>query len=316
MRLAVLTLAAAAVPLAAGVTADAALFAGSSPAVNRFDAGTTDPSAAFLLNGFDASGIAIDTDLSRTDNAFGATLISPQYVVVANHFIPNNVSFRGSDGVVRSYGVTATRARLTTTFTATPGGPQMTQPSDVVLAKLSAPVDAAIRPLAILTGDSIDQFTNLPIFAFGQSNQAGTNRIDEVFTTAFDGGGGAIDSPTYVVGYDFDGPANGGTGGTGDTEIGLFNGDSGNPAVATLGGELAFIGEHFGVDATDAPSADQNYTSSSSFLALYEDQIQAVLSADNQPAARFVSVPEPAALSAALAAAALLARRRRACRDG
>ena len=314
VRSAVLTVSAAAVLLAASVGADAALFAGSSPAVNRFAAGTTDANPDFLLSGFDASGIAVDTDLGSTGNSFGATLISPQYVVLANHFQSNSATFRGSDGVLRTYGITADRTRLTTDFTVA-GGPVMTLPSDVILARLDAPVDASITPLPILTGNTIDQFTNLPVVAFGQNNQAGTNLIDAVSTAAFDGGGGAIDSPTYVVNYDFDTPQNLGTNGTGATEIGLASGDSGNPVVAVVNGEIVFIGANFGVDAEGTPSSDQNYTSSSSFLALYEGQIQDALSAAGQPAARFVSVPEPGALAlTALSAAALLGRRRRAAR--
>ena len=279
----------------------AAVFATPNPATqNRFLPGTTTPNPGFLLSGFsNLSGVAVDLS-SDVNNPRGATLIAPNYYLAEAHFATQNPEFMGSDGVIRSY-TTAETFVLTTTFVDNNGVTQ-TRPSDVFIGRLdSSPTADGVATLPIIDGDSFDSFTGLRVFAVGQDNVAGTNIIQQDLTgLAFNPDPGSTLAPTFVAGFDFDTPANGGRGGTGGDEIGLTPGDSSNPQLADIGGELALIGGHFGIDASQDADGNfdftANYGSFSSLAAAYLDQINAIVGQGGQ-SVRVVAVPEPASLA-------------------
>lgn len=289
-----------------GSVASAAIFDSFDPARhNRFSGGTT-PNPTFLLDESQLSG-------------FGgrAALISPRHFITAAHTVgsltlPVTATFRGIDGMVRSY--TSTSAQdLTTTFINNAGMIQ-TAPSDVRVYTL-APEDIVapeVRPVAIALGSPGD-FIGRELFVLGQNNQAGRNVIDAVGIASFDGG----DRPTVNTLFNFDTAENGGTGGLGADEIGLVSGDSGFQSLIVINGEVALLGANFGITSAPDAAARRQFGSLSSLVSPYLDQLNAIVTADGQTL-RTISVvtaiPEPGMAIALLPVAAVILFRRRAIR--
>ena len=308
-------LALAAALVLAPAAADAAVFAQRNPATqDRFLSGTTTPNPTFILNGLpNLSGVAVDQSGPGATPPRGATLIAPNYYLTAAHFTTQNPEFLGSDGVVRSY-ATAETFTLTTTFTDAEGVTR-TRDSDVRIGRLAtSPTADGVATLPIAVG-TFDDLANRSVFAVGQDNVAGTNVVQRNLTgLASDPDPGSTFTPTFVAGFDFDTPSNGGVGGTRGDEIGLTPGDSSNAQLITLNGELALIGAHFGIDAPQDSSGNfdfsANYASFSSFASRYVSQIEGVVGGTGQ-SIRTVAVPEPASLSLLAATGLSLLRRRR-----
>ena len=294
---------AALIASAAAASARAAVFAGDSPTVNRFLAGTSDPNPAFLLAGYDVSGVAVNTDFSGNTNNVGGALIAPQYVVFANHAPIGSLTFRGSGGGLFTYTI-GSSTRLDT-FDPNDG---TTTPGDVRVGHLTQAVDSSITPLPIITGDP-SQFAGLLINAFSGNNRAGTNLVDGAVINRF---GDGDPSPTATVVYDWDTPPYPVDDSTGATEEGLTGGDSGNALVAVVGGRLGLVGNNYGVanilPGTNPKIPEGIYQSSSTLLSYYLPQLQAAAA----NGITTVAVPEPATAGCVLLfGLALSARRRR-----
>lgn len=268
---------------------------------NRYLSGTT-PNPSFLLDEADLSGLG-----GR------AALISPRHFITAAHTVgslalPFTATFRGSDGMVRSY--TSTMAQdLTTTFI-NELGMIVTAPSDVRVYTLSPEdiVAPEITPLAIALGSPGD-FIGRELFAFGQNNQAGRNVIDAIGIAAFDGG----NRPTINTVFSFDTVINGGSGGLGGDEIGLIGGDSGFQSLIVVDGEVALLGANFGISNPAAIAARNQYDSFSSLLSPYFAQLNAIVTADGQTlrTVSVIAVPEPGMAIALIPVALMLFVRRR-----
>jgi len=146
-----------------------------------------------------------------------------------------------------------------------------------------------------VTGNPID-LLGREIFSFGQNDQAGTNLVDVVGLATF-----ANDArPTLVAGFDFDTDTNGGTNATRD-EIGLEGGDSGQPMLLSINGQLGLIGANFGIDTSNGltPGNRGNYSSFASFLTIYQDQINAFVGADGYAVGTLglTPIPEPSSVA-------------------
>ncbi len=262
----------------------------------------TDPNPAFLLDEADLSGLG-----GR------AALITPRHFITAAHTVgvppsPYTATFRGSDGVLRSY-TTAVFTDLSTTYVNGMDA-TITADSDIRVYTLDPMnvVAPEITPMAIALGSPSD-FIGRELFALGQNNQAGRNVIDSVEVAILDRFG----RPTINTVFSFDTAGNMGSGGLGGDEIGLVGGDSGYQSLIEIDGQIALLGAHFGIsNATDAANRRQ-YDSFSSLLSPYLSQLEAIVTADGQSlrTISIVAVPEPSAVFAVVAIVGIIGFRQR-----
>ncbi len=284
------------------------------------DAPVANSSSAFVGAGLDLSGVG-----NRTNGNWGVTLVSLQHFVTANHvglYAPGEqVRFLGSDGVLRAYTVAVDasgavrQTRLTTTFSDTPGGPTRTLPSDILVVTLAAPIPATDRvtPLAVAANTAP---VGTPLLAYTQNANYGSDTRQLGTNVASDSGLGSFDTtkekptPTYeataVIGYEYNRSRAG--------DVALTDGDSGGALLTREGNTAVLLGTHYGI-SFDPADPNSVYTSYSTDLASYLDQLSSIVAADGQ-ALRVVPVPEPGSvgLVAAGALGALGAVRRRAAR--
>lgn len=295
------------------VSASAAIFAGVDDGTrSRFLGGAApvlnSPIAVnpdFPINETLISGIALDSNGSLHQSA---VLITPRHYVAAAHNATTAPWFRGSDGIVREY-PTVSSTLLTTEYEL--DGMTLVGNSDIRVWTLddSVPLPGShgVTPLPILTGTPA-AFFGREIYASDQFNSFGRNIIDELALSTFSSTDDIPNQPTFSIVYDFDSLASGNA--VGPDEIFLRSGDSGNAAIAIIDGNVALVGNHFGIDPDARPQL-----SVSTLLAPYVDQINAHTS--QQPGGYTVStivlVPEPSSgLAMAIATTTIvLARRRR-----
>ena len=276
---------------------DAATFAGMDDGTrNRFlESGPPELGSTltinpdFPLDESAISGIAVDSqDPDNFTNRSGV-LITPRHYVAANHFNSSAPWFRGSDGVVRQYETVASTL-LTTDFMFE--GELMTGNSDIRIWTLddsvALPGAHGVMPLPILSGPQ-GGFFGREIHAGDQFNQFGRNIIDEIGLATFGTTDDVPNQPTFAIVYDLD--LVGTPGSVGGDEIFLQGGDSGNAALAVVDGQVALVGNHFGVDGTEIPPI-----SVSTWLSPYVDQINAYTSAQagGYTVSTVMVVPEPA----------------------
>ena len=253
-----------------------------------------------LLASFDTSGVGFN---SR------AVLISSKHYITAHHLPTGTPSFRGSDGVVRSY-ATSGFTQLTTIDPVAPGL------SDIRLYTLADPIPVlhGVAPVAIAAGSS-SSFVGEEFFLVGQGNTVGKNVIDQTTPVSFAGGV----SPSHSIFYSFDTDTNGGSGGLGGDEAGLIGGDSGHPALIDVNGQLALIGTHFGISVPPGNNAANGdfYFNFTTRLTPYLDEINTLVAADGESITTLsldsvVAVPEPNSLIVLSAFGLVLIRRRKA----
>ncbi|MEM6470031.1 MAG: hypothetical protein AAF802_10790 [Planctomycetota bacterium] len=275
--------------------ASGAIIAGYDPVRHdRFlDTGAANPD--FFLNESQLSGVA----LSR------AVLITPRHYITAAHVTTNTVTFRGTDGVQRTYDSDRSAVMLTEDSEG-----QLVQ-SDIRVHRLSEQVDASIRPVPIVVGD-LQALVGQTLIAIDQNQRAGRNVIDGIQVIEFSSG--ARDTLTTRISYDT--PENGGAGGLGADEIGLLSGDSGFASLIELDGEIGVLGAHMAIAVPDGnnAAAGDRYDSFSTLIGGYESQLNDFVSFDGFSfnTINITAVPESGTACIWLFAVALSVRRKRA----
>ncbi|QDV40410.1 hypothetical protein Enr13x_02160 [Stieleria neptunia] len=255
-----------------------------------------EPNPSFLVDESLLSGVALH----------GAVLITPRHYVTAAHASPTEVTFRGTDGIERTY-QSASSQDLTTVI---PGQPSAF--SDIRLHTLASDVAPSVVPVPIVVG-ALDALIGRTLFAMDAQMRAGRNVIDAIGVVEFEDG--SRDSWTVQFSYDTD--TNGGTGGLGRDEIGLLSGDSGSAALIEIDGQIGLIGTHMGIDVPAGANAGagDRYDSFSTLVGAYEDELSSLVSAQGYSLGTLsiTAVPEPTACGFLLAvwAPVGLGRRRR-----
>jgi len=276
----------AAVVAAAGLAAPAtALVIDSESAArhDRFGVGTA-PNPTFFAGAYDWSGVAV--------GAKGATMISPQHFVAANHFKPDSpLPLVGTDGVQRTYAIDHYDTLSTGAATA-----------DLVLGTLAAPIPDGDPITFYPVIDAPDAwFIGREIVVFGRTEgevaggEAGRNRIDDILTVAETEGV----NDTIVFAYDYD-PANGFS----PDEAGGQSGDSGTASFLIYDGAPTVLGPHFAIDEEDP------WSTYDSAAVAYLDQLNTLMAAEGY-SVTVISVPEPASAVLVMAGAVALGLRRR-----
>ncbi|MGB7346019.1 MAG: hypothetical protein WBD20_17510 [Pirellulaceae bacterium] len=295
--------------------AHAAVFAGyTSDRHDRFltgePEGTLNPN--FIMAGYDLSGISLGTpgdgmsdEIAPDVSTSRAVLITPQHYIAADHAGTTTPRFRGNDGVIRSYTSTSSTRLNTVRSDGT------SDPSDIRLFTLSAPIPTTdgVNPLAILSGNT-QLLTGQEFFLISNprinsdeslTHRAGKNVVRDVFEIGF---GENNTSPTENIYYTFDTAENKGFDGFGGDalgvdEAGLIGGDSGNPALIDINGQLAVLGAHFGISVPSGSNAGAGdfYHNFTSLLTPYIGQIESLTAAEGQSITKLsipvTAVPEP-----------------------
>lgn len=272
--------------------ATAAVFAGFDSATHdRFLPGDI-PNPGFLIDESQLSGLALDRGV----------LITPQHYITATHTAVPSVSFRGTDGVIRTYNSDTSQSLLT----AVPGEGDVA--SDIRIYRIASPVDPSIIPLPVAIG-GMSNFVGHEVLAYDQNRRVGRNIIEAAQQVEFNSGNG--DSET--VAYRFDTDTNGGTGGLGGDEIRLVGGDSGHAALISIDGQIGVIGAHMGIAFVPEEGTAGLHYSFSTLLSPYESQLNAIVGADGYSISTLTvtAVPEPSSFSGLLLLTGCLLQRRR-----
>ena len=246
---------------------------------DRFTVGTT-PNPNFIIDESLISGLGAGAVPESR-----AVLISPQHYITAVHAPTSTPRFRASDGTVRTYSGTIA-ATLQTDL-----GGGMVFDSDIAIYRLAAAISQSdgVTPLPILAVDPTD-LIGQELLVIGQRDRAGRNIISSTGINAFAGPTGV----SHTVAYTFDTATNGGSGGLLD-EAGLTGGDSGLATLFQAGDQVAVLGTNFGIvvpPGNNLASGDF-YTSFSTNLQPYLNQIETIVSADGQSITTVSAVPEP-----------------------
>ncbi len=298
-------------------TASALQIQGYDAEVNeRFVLGTfagapvANPDPAFTLAGYDLSGVGWRNNATQ----IAVTLISPEHFLTAAHVAPSagsQVSFFGSDGIVRSYTVASA---ATLQFNA--------QNTDLTLGRLTGLVatDFITFYQGLFLGNTAAAYQNLPVTLYGSNGRVGLNTVDGVGNFSLlpfppTPNDNVTDSVISLMDYD---AAVGEAQGQG--------GDSGSPTLVRItGNQLALFGIHSAI--ATGPGGEQ-YTLDSLPLFSAFGQINAALIAagydgwgvheDDASVVGATAIPEPAAAAVLLGAAtlALIATRRRRAATG
>lgn len=214
---------------------------------------TLSANAAFLLNGFDTTGVGWFVQDTRRQFA----MVSPQHFVCATHFRPaasGQVRFLGSDGVVYTHEI------LRTEIVRDSGGN-----TDLSLGTLETPVDTSvIKPFRYADLPSENSYAGTG-FVFGRTAQAGLTTFQNVTNFTNPSLSASFNNTRYIV------LAYNRTSGNSNDAF-LEEGDSGSPSFLEINGELALV-------ATNSLVAE---TSSvlfgfSSFLPFYVDEVNALM---------------------------------------
>lgn len=240
----------------------------------------------FLLSGFDLSGVGwAQGNLNKS-----FALVTDTHFIGATHFgAAANLSFRGSDGVVRNYGVAQTEVIKNDDGS----------DSDLFLGTLSSQVDSTIQALGIANLGAEAQYIGRQLSVYGQTARVGLGTINAFQDFGADpitSGSGLNMSRTYNFNY-FNAAG-------GNNDAYFENGDSGSPSFIIQDGRLAVVGTHSALATTSFSRI--NYDT---FTPAYVNQLNAALA----PSGRQVTlVPEPSGAALALLGACfLLCKKRR-----
>lgn len=271
----------------------AAIFAGyDSARHDRFLPGDI-PNPGFLIDESQLSGLALDRGV----------LITPQHFITASHTVVPTISFRGTDGVVRTYNSDSSQSLLTAVIG------EGNVASDIRIHRIAAPVDPSIIPLPVAIG-AMPNFVGHEVLIYDQNGRAGRNVVAGVQQVEFGNG----NSDTETIFFSFDTDANGGTGGLGGDEIRLVGGDSGHAALISVNGQIGIIGAHMGIAFVEEAGSAGLHFGFSTLLSPYESQLNTIVGADGYSISSLAvtAVPEPSSLTIlTILSGCVLCRRRR-----
>ena len=254
---------------------------------------------SFYASGYDWTGVTVSHSY---DGVYGnrITMVSPSYFLTAAHnAVPagTTVQFKDALGVTYNYAIDSYAAPLTTTFLY--GGNWYIRNSDLLLGRLTAPLNPAhgIGYYPVIADGAV--YVDDPVFMCDRSQYVGSNNAEflDIITTV-----DPPSNPSAVVGvtlnmyYD-----------NRPDEAFLQNGDSSSPTFAVRNGQLALVGIHWSVYPDLVPETYGTHYSIDSYVPYYIDQINGLMVGEQLTV---LQVPEPGTLAlAGIAMIALLRRR-------
>ncbi len=220
--------------------------------------------------------IGIEYDWSGVEISGGdgkATLISPQYVISANHNRPGGASPVGTGISFRS-GFDPTAPTVSRTISES----HRITGTDIWVGKLNSPILPAdnITFYPILQQGDLNNYVGMEIYMHGRGNEVGRNVIDSVQMST------SGSSTNRTVSSSFDTAAQGGFD---PDEARVESGDSGAPTFVVWNGELALIGTHWLSLGGGTGSGD-------TLLDEYVGDINAVMTGES-----VTVIPEPSTLA-------------------
>jgi hypothetical protein len=213
--------------------------------------------SSFIGAGLDWSGVGWVSG-GDSEGTQGVTLIDPQHFLFATHYPPaggSTVSFTNRQGQVKTYSIASLQS---TTFNGSG--------ADVSVGTLTAPIPASdlITYYPILSPPSESDYLNLPLLVYGKTAFVGRNTISGFVDS--DGSDNPTGRDFYMINTDSLYQAQG------------ESGDSGSPSFVVLGGTLALVGIHSGIQTTGTTFDGTNKTFDQ-FIPYYVNQINTIVSA-------------------------------------
>jgi len=238
----------------------------------------------------DPGFIGIDYDWSGVEISGGdgkATLISPSYVISANHNRPGGASPIGTSVSFRP-GFNASTPTVSRTISES----HRISGTDIWVGKLDSPIlpSENITFYPILKQANLNDYVGMEVFMHGKSNDVGRNVIESVQLST------SGSSTNRTISTWFDSAAQGGFD---PDEARVESGDSGAPTFVVWNGQLALIGTHWLSLGGGTGSGD-------TLLDEYVEDINAVMSGE-----QVTVIPEPSTLWLAALAGLLLATGKR-----
>ena len=273
----------------------------------------------FIGKDYDLSGIAVKAaDGAGNYHPAGAMMLSSHYYVTATHYASQaSLSFRSRDGRTITKTVEGGRAMSTYWSDGSYAGA-----ADLYIGKLAGDGITAADQVSfcpvIMQPDNSSTWTSVKwkwydgkdmlVYSMNGGNAVGINKIS--YVTNYQLGS----SITTGVAFNYVGTPDGSSGPTYDNMAGV-NGESGSPWGIIWNGQFTAGGAHSGYyppSGGGSPTLTSNYTSVSSFLPYYVDQINAYMAESYLGEHVTVQpIPEPSGLAALIGGGALLMRRKR-----
>jgi hypothetical protein len=267
---------------------------------------------AFIGEAYDWSGIARSPEKGLLNP--WVVMVSPTFYLTVAHNYPysgHTVTF-DPDNVAGGTTYTYTDSGYQYVILTDPDGPGPLAPvpSDLMLRRLTTPVDPSIAIYPIGMAASLADYANLELWHYSYGNLAAPERVgrNEInndygspdFVMAVNGS--PITQATVLMAFDFDAAP----GGVGADEMLYQYGDSGSPTFVVVNGQLALIGLAEGIDPT-YPNLIYD-----AFVPYYFSQIANAIWTESggTESLSYVWIPEPAAALLLLLPALLPLRRR------
>ncbi len=255
----------------------------------------------FIGKNYDLSGIAVKAaDGAGNNHPAGAMMLSSHYYVTATHYASQaSLSFRSRDGRTITKTIEGGRAMTSDSYT-----------SDIYIGKLAgdgitAEDQVSYYPVIVQPANNWKWYVgkDMLVYSMNGGNAVGINTI------AYTGYYRVLSYTGMGANFKYVGAPDATSGPSYDNMAGV-NGESGSPWGLIWNGQFTAGGAHSGYYGT--ASSTGNYTSVSSFLPFYVNQINAFM-AESYPAEHVTiqSVPEPTGLTLLIGGCALLICRKR-----
>ena len=221
----------------------------------------------FIGSAYDLSGIAVSASAGGSSHSGGAMMISPHYFITATHYSnADTLFFKNRDGVILRKPIESGRAVVHIYA----DGRIFT--SDLYVGRLSGDGitvadKVAIYPMMMEPANNWNWYLDKQILVYSTNggNAAGLNTISTI------GINGVQSYRGQCIFFNY----GGGIGGYTYTNQCGLNGESGSPWGLLYDGKIFAGGSHSGYFGTEG--VDRNYTSLSSFVPHYADQIDAYI---------------------------------------